>query len=79
MLAYTSTVPALAGSSGWTLAAYDPSLALPLAQVVNLLVMGLGLEFRAELSTTAQQWDPLNDALERRFYLADFAALVHPN
>src|SRR6185436_13103708 len=79
MLVSTGSVPALAGSSGWTLSAYDPSLTLPVAQVVNLLVMGLGLEFRAEVSTTAQQWDPLNDALERRFYLADFSALVHPN
>ena len=79
MLAYTGSVPALAGSSGWTLAATDPSLVLPAAQVVNLLLMGLGLEFRAELSTTAQQWDPNNDALTRRFYLADLTAVVHPD
>ena len=79
MLVYTGSVPALAGSSGWTLAAHDPSLGLPVAQIVNLLLMGLSLEFSAELSTTTLQWDPLNDALSRRYDLADFATLVHPN
>ena len=78
-LIYTGTVPALAGSSGYALAAHDPVLPLPLDTLVNLLAMGLGLEIRAELTAGAAQWDPLNDAQWRRFYLEDLSAAVHPN
>jgi hypothetical protein len=79
LLVSTGVVPALGASSGYVLAETESTLVLPLNLVVKLMLLGLGLEFRAELTGAAAQWDPLNDALARRFFLADLAAAVHPN
>ena len=80
LLVSTSVVPALGGSGGYGLAEADSvPLVLPINLIIKLMLLGLGVEFRAELTGGPAQWDPLNDELARRFYLADLAAVVHPN
>jgi hypothetical protein len=74
LLFYTGPVPALAGSSGFTLPSHNTQLPVPFGSISNYLLAGFGLEIRAELSAGDTEWDPLNNALSRRFYLSDLSA-----
>ncbi len=76
VLLSTTNVPALAGSSGFTVAAHDVALAVPLTDLIaQILVTGLGIQVRVEVPGNAFEGDTLNNDMTAGWLLADMAVV----